>query len=436
MQSPIGILSPAWVVLCTLAAAVPGRAQTPRPMDQVPPSLGALNNARISWDHNRLITIDNYRSSRSQVTIAEAGTQGLTRTMEASKVLNGSLIHVDDDFWSLASASSKEIEGKREILFQKSKNASVWEAVGRFTVASKFPPDLAIPLRNGKVLTVHSNPAADGDEPSHFGLFTRREDGTYTLQSVYDMGLPHKPWAKIPGSKGPSEWRGNPLAYALTDTAYELPWGVTRVGDFAVVCHATTGLIWVFDLDTGQMKRLSKVFPEVDKRLSDLSSIECAVLLWQPTRTDTLLLCTRTEEAFLNARKANAEAMAKVGPQPKLNRDGDNPEAAWRTFQDQLKVHMDRTLAAQQSGFAAYPELLWWEYDPATGKFQRTSSPVGAPDLVVDARNAASMVLTQSKEGQFSIKLRPTAEATPLKASGSPLPKGEPRPPAADPKAH
>lgn len=135
----------------------------------------------------------------------------------------------------------------------------------------------------------------------------------------------------------------------------------------------------ILDLETLHT-RLARAFPGIPDKAywtDAFFEYERALLGIQPRRDGHFTLATRSEKAVLEARAAEKKL--------RLDRFSTAPEATL----DQAKAigKADREnparaeirKAIESDGLVQFPDILWWDLDPETGKVTKIETPPNAP---------------------------------------------------------
>ena len=135
----------------------------------------------------------------------------------------------------------------------------------------------------------------------------------------------------------------------------------------------------ILDLETLHT-RLARVFPGIPDKAywtDAFFNFEHALLGIQPRRNGHFTLATRSEKAVLEARKTET----KLG----LNRFSAPPEATIDKAKTLGKADRENPArveirkAIESDGLVQFPDILWWDLDPETGKVTKIETPPDAP---------------------------------------------------------
>lgn len=157
------------------------------------------------------------------------------------------------------------------------------------------------------------------------------------------------------------------------------PAGRVRGQDFMLFVNSMAARVVVLDLETLHT-RLARVFPGIPDKAywtDEFFDFEHALLGIQPRRNGHFTLATRSEKAVLEARKTEI----KLG----LNRFSAPPEATINqaknlsTADRENPTRIEIRKAIESDGLVQFPDILWWDLDPETGKVTKIESPPGAP---------------------------------------------------------
>ena len=59
---------------------------------------------------------------------------------------------------------------------------------------------------------------------------------------------------------------------------------------------------------------------------------------------------------------------------------------------------------AKEARLRAFPELVWWDFDPGTGTFRREPPPVGVPDKFPSLAALSAFRFTFNADGNLDIE--------------------------------
>lgn len=154
---------------------------------------------------------------------------------------------------------------------------------------------------------------------------------------------------------------------------------IIPAGEHLVFVHQPFGHFSVLDLKDFK-SRFVRLFENIklDSYINGEAGLfERAILGVQPRKNGHLLIASRSEEAVLKARALeHAFGTAQVTLPPGL--DSTQQQKRLRESLDD-PMRKDLQEAAQRDGAARYPEVLWWDLDPQTGRLTREPVPTGAP---------------------------------------------------------
>lgn len=161
--------------------------------------------------------------------------------------------------------------------------------------------------------------------------------------------------------------------------------GPLRAGDHLLFAHRPAGRFLVLDGKTLKTRfiRLFERIPDALYASEAALRLEHAVLGMQPRKNGHVLIASRSEEAVLKAREHERafglDTLATNESDPLRQR-----QAVQQGLQDPQRKALGEAL--QDEGAVRYPEVLWWDLDPATGTITPEPTPVGAPSALTQAR--------------------------------------------------
>ena len=305
--------------------------------------------------------------------------------------------------------SSQEAESRPQQDLWRCDWGKPWERVATFKPDHGVANALAaFPLENDRFLLASKFHFSfvDGTYPLAIAKLNS-VSGYLELERPEDLGLggPYTKNLSATGKKiteNESISRRNPNSIIYRNLTTESTPTMISIGDRPIIFSMYLGVIWIFD-SHGNLRKKCVLYPEVkDEDYKNLFHFERAILGWQLTPEHKILLATRSIDAVLLARKSH----------PILYTDGSTyPLYA-------LKAHND--WAAKD-----FPDIQWWEFDPETGDFHRTSVPPNFPNRLDQLANPDSQVLfTFTPEG---IPVLRSPRAAPPEKPVKELPKVAPK---------
>lgn len=298
----------------------------------------------------------------------------------------------------------------------RSEDGRSWEEAARFlSTPERTAPSNPLPV--GKRLWLaHAGFQRFELQGRHspLALITSRADGGFEVDTLVDMG------ARDPGAPGfgTQLFAGRPLP---------VPGGW-------VVVHLPTGSLWAFTATEGGSVRTrqARVFDSVTERLDHNLPFASVILDAQVDRDGTVLLATRTEEAVLKepayleeyaAPKAKAPQKGSlasrslaggkgsalptgVSPQGKgldLESVRQQMEAALAEKLDENSPENRARAKALDLAAKRFPEVLWWRFDPVTGKLAKEDLPF-AQTLLRDGKDLKAFWFHVAVDGRLVMR--------------------------------
>jgi len=201
-----------------------------------------------------------------------------------------------------------------------------------------------------------------------------------------------------------------------------------------VVVHLPTGSLWAFTSTEGGSVRTrqARVFASVTDCLDRNLPFTPVILDARVDRDGTVLLATRSEEAVLKSPAYMEEhAVLKATP-PKLSRlasgqgaggKGGAPavatgpegkvlgmEAMRQQLQAALAGALDENSPENRARAKAvdlavkrFPDVLWWRFDPATGRLAKEDVPF-AQTLLADGRDLKDFWFRFAADGRLVMR--------------------------------
>lgn len=345
-----------WLVLVCFACSL-AFCQT-RPREQ----------ENLTWDGDRVVRI----TSTGRVSFEALTKKGTHEVQLGPGVYSPYQMDLaEGSLWVCLSGQS---EDKKTILrLYRSPDGRTRESAA--WVASVIPEGQVLglyPLPNDRYLLISRRLFRKDKEISFLAVGRRNEHQLVTLDHLIPVDLGAD---ALKGAESPLFERDPFRLLYLSGFAANR----VRGQDAMLFVNGIAGRIVILDLDTLHTK-LARVFPGIpDKAFwtQDFLDYEHALLGIQPRHNGHFTLATRSEQAVLEARKTET----KLG----LNQFSAPPEATV----DQAKalgkadrehpVRNEIRKAIESDGLVRFPDILWWDLDPATGKVTKVESPPGAP---------------------------------------------------------
>jgi len=300
-------------------------------------------------------------------------------------------------------ASKRTAEGTW--MLWRTRNLKTWEKAG-FIKEDESRFLSAYPLKNGKYLITRAvMPFRAGDQRSYVALY-RPKEGTDELvfDRPVDLGLD----IILPAGKDPLA--PSQMATArpgFEDAVSELltPHLLSFPGGCALVVQSL-GKVLVFDDETGSLRRTNTLFSSIDDPRKPGDLLERAILQHRALPGGRILLATRSEDAILNARRIFQDHLAKAPetptpPLPRFKEDGKSINPAWEEAQFRsAQARFKAQEGVRKQALEAFPDILWWEYDPDTGDFIKLSTPLGLPGRLWNWDSLKSFSFRINRQGK------------------------------------
>jgi hypothetical protein len=292
-----------------------------------------------------------------------------------------------------------------------SENGGRWEVIGELPVDSRWPqapPGMVLPLEGDRFLGVLQNPILERGKSSYFVTYKLDSaSGKIEFNELCDMGLPGE--LLIPNKASKSSALRNPKFSLLQYIGLEMrAAGSIRTEDYICFLMPSTGLVWVFDGGKGYLKGLHPLYGKILSSLDRPERIESAVVQWQARPDGHILLASRTEKAVFEARAHYRTGIVMSQPTEAELKDPAKLEELSRL---QAKI--------VEGGFLFEPELQWWDFNPATGKFTREDAPAGAPVFCWNAEEWEGLKFEHRKNGTLKIDGPASNRATDIQSQAS-----------------
>lgn len=312
----------------------------------------------MTWDGNRVVTIGYYDSKNMRIESIEA--QGsLSVQLKAPE----NALHME--FKDHAAWATVRGTNPRATYLYRSLNLKTWEVNASYQGESGRAN--AIHHLDGKRYFLVSGPSGFylKDKFSPYAMAEINDKGFLVLTELINLDLKEPLIFRVPPGANDSTPKGdfNPKYSALMAMLFETPM-IRYPGGLALVARRP-GYVWLFDDQTGALKRSVKLFSAVtEEKLGPPHQLEWAILGCQPRMNGHLLIASREEAAVLTALEAYPT---------RKNLKFLEDEA-------QQKVNLD----LDQASLSRWPQILWWDLDPATGTITEEQPPQNVPDRIWD----------------------------------------------------
>lgn len=266
---------------------------------------------------------------------------------EAAKAF-GNVCFSEGHFFWYQSFKSQTPEGSFQIeeLFRFEEAKSKWALYATFR--HQGGPIKLFPLKGDLFLgmSIHPDTFTNTFGSFPFGVLVRREDGVLKIKECLDTGLEKPFFSKLKKRNYPS------LMLYFMQGEY------ANSGDFLII-GSKIGLFWIFDQNTGRLKRTVSLFPSIDGKAIEKGTIARGVLGFQARPDGEVLIAARQEDFFLRALI-----------------DFPVPEG---TAPDTSGVHHGLGQLDRWTEFTCriWPVIDWWTLDPLTGKVRSEYPPAG-----------------------------------------------------------
>jgi hypothetical protein len=245
------------------------------------------------------------------------------------------------------------------------KEGEGWELVGEVQAKTKQFQNI-LPLGDGRFLAVTNRPlfrVNGGYSP--IGIM--KVDAKKKLSPVegVDLGFSEPMWKDPLDSYGHGVWSYPGMSFSFGLSATFL-----RVPGYVVVASEDIGYYFIFDDRTGSLKHKAQLFSLLDEeRLKHPEGLIPIGLGIQPRPDGHILIASRSEDAADRAAKAFSEPLPKA--------DAGDPA--------KVRVWAEKTKEIRDLNMKQFPEVQWWDLDPATGTIRPDSAPMNFPDRINDS---------------------------------------------------
>ena len=243
---------------------------------------------------------------------------------------------------------------------------------GGYLLGGRFPDEemrrqdpLAIARNNGHGrLIIHETEEIDPDHPAF--LYGRPSEV-----------LPAR--NRVPGINDQPRWFPNPEALGFHGA-----WGTQtiRVPGHLVFIDLHLGRFLCVNARSGQVERQAALFDLPEEALKAPMDYEFTVLGAQPRPDGHVLVAARSEEAILQSPTWRPDlpqaAPVRLSASEAFGKSAEEQGEALEMKQDE--ADRARAQQAKEARLKAFPDLVWWDFDPGTGAFRREPPPLGVPE--------------------------------------------------------
>lgn len=267
---------------------------------------------------------------------------------------------------------------------------------GGYLLGGRFPDEemhrqdpLAIVRGNGHgKLVIHETEEIDPDQPAF--LHGRPSDL-----------LP--PREVLPGINNQPRWFPNPKAFAVFGGFGNQ---TIRVPGHLVFIDLHLGRFLTVNARTGKVERQTTLFDLPTDAAMAPMDYEYAILGVQPRPDGHLLIAARSAEAVQQSRTWKPDLPppepVRLSFSESLGKSPEEQGEAMEMKQDQAKL--DRARQAQEARLKAFPDLVWWDFDPDTGAFRQEPPPEGVPDKFPSLAALQAFSFAYKPDGNLEIE--------------------------------
>lgn len=311
------------------------------------------------WDGAKLITQD-FGDDAIRI---QSPVPGESRVIKVDGFFRRPLDFHEGRFWGLKSIDLPD--GRVRLDLYSSLDAVHWSQ--ELSISKQIPEGRIyriLPVKGDTFLLVSSKTFIKGEATSPFALAKRDGKGGLKFGALLDLGLKY-PWFTRANGTGfviPSVpgWEFNPKLGRLI---FGVSANFLRTPDAILLPEMATGLMWILRTDTENPKLTCvRIFDALkDEVLVGTWNFEWAVLGIQSRPNGHFLIASRTLEAVLHSREEEKQLKPITSPQ------GEAQDA-----QRAREVAQDREVLQ-------FPQVEWWDLDPANGAIKPEPTPPGAP---------------------------------------------------------
>ena len=247
----------------------------------------------------------------------------------------------------------KDVAFTRHLLWRREGENWVIDAMIEAPRAVFFP---IIPLKNGKYLLPATRPIIEDDNGFHlFGIYRKNKQNHLELEKNLTDAFSKPHWPKA-----------GDQSYSLEDSTRMGLFHVCRTNSKIVIHFPDIGWFFVFSPEDGRFLRKARVFLDVSEDAIRAGKEFGPVGLgFEPRKDGRIIFSTMSKDYVLLA--------IDLFPRPLFK-----PE-----FMDKdqlLAEYVEKYKEVEDQRIKKWPHVLWWEFDPDTGIFDRIPTPDGFPD--------------------------------------------------------
>lgn len=273
------------------------------------------------------------------------------------------------------------------------------------------------PLEGGGYLLGGRFNDAEMHRADPLAIAKRNGHGKLVIHETEDVGLggPAFIWGTpdVPSDAGEAQaynynrprWMRNPALIgplsALSPFARQY-----RVPGHLVFVGSHLGVFIVINARTGSVERTTRLLDLPKEADAQPLAYEQAVLGVQPRPDGHLLIAARSAEAVQQSRTWKPDLPppepVRLSFSESLGKSPEEQGEAMEMKQDQAKL--DRARQAQEARLKAFPDLVWWDFDPDTGAFRQEPPPEGVPDKFPSLAALQAFSFAYKPDGNLEIE--------------------------------
>jgi hypothetical protein len=259
-----------------------------------------------------------------------------------------------------------------------------WTIDATFDASSVVTTDI-MPLNNQRYLVCAARPFIEDENGAYlFGIYKKNSKNQLVLESPIANAFSKPFWIKdSQGEYVDTYGLGSNFIDAL----------ICRTEARIVAYIHKYGLFFIFSPEDGKLLKKAAIFPEINEEAllekKSFGPVDLGIApIIEPTKDGKIICATMSKEFVVLAME--------VFPEPTMY-DLGIPKAEFEKPENIEKLwNLSREIKAKR--LKKWPEIVWWEFDPETGKSIKMPTPSGFPD--------------KAEEGSVNLKWRIRADGT------------------------
>ncbi|MBS1785741.1 MAG: hypothetical protein JST24_09970 [Acidobacteria bacterium] len=273
------------------------------------------------------------------------------------------------------------------------------------------------PLEGGGYLLGGRFNDAEMHRADPLAIATRNGHGKLIIHETedVDLGAPAFVWRTpepLPAGEGPQlpdanrpRWMRNPALIGPLSALSQFGWQF-RVPGHLVLVARHLGIFFVINSRTGRLERSARIFDLPKDADAEPLAYETGVLGVQPRPDGHLLIAARSADAMQQSRTWKPDLPppepVRLSASEAFGKTAEEQGEAMEMKQDQAKN--DYEAQAREARLKAFPDLVWWDFNPDTGTFRQEPPPAGVPDKFPSCAALRAFTFAFKPDGNLEIE--------------------------------